>query len=288
MDSRGLLKKANEIRVRDHRLKPSLRLRTKEDAIGFIHDRGLVSFFGGNELPSFISAVLGRSWKPSKKGFAGWNEWWSVKISGQPIASASREIEARNDILASRLFRRTKTLVSSKVWQSLDPVVRHHRELLEKGEILSDFERRLLRTIEREKSIRTDHLRKTLRLEAKENNSRFHRALTSLENYALIVGVEDPAPEKHLHANRWQTWESKTGGATRAQLSYEEGLAELLEITINACVIAPENEVAKWFPWGKDMSVAKQKLLDKNRLLKQGSLLVSPIAARSVARSSAN
>lgn len=280
MDSRGLLKKANEIRVRNHRLKSSLRLRTKEDAIGFIHDEGLVSFLGGNELPSFISAVLGRSWKPTKKGFTAWNEWWSMKISGQPIAKASREIEGRNDILASRIFRRTKTLVSNKVWPTLDAIVTHHRELLQKREILSDFERRLLRTIEQEKSIRTDHLRKTLRLEAKENNSSFHRALTNLENYALIVGVEDPHPEKHLHANMWQTWESKTGTAARARLSYEDGLAELLEITMNACILAPENEVAKWFPWGNDMSVAKQELLDKNRLLKEGSFLLSPLAAR--------
>lgn len=280
MDSRGLLKRAKEIRVRDHRLKPSLRLRTKEDAIGFLHDEGLVSFLGGNELPSFISAVLGRSWKPSKKGFTSWNEWWSMKISGQPIARASREIEARNDILASRLFRRTKTLVSNKVWPTLDPVVRYHRELLEKGEILSDLERRLLRTIEQEKSIRTDQLRKTLKLEAKENNSRFHRGLTNLENYTLIVGVEDPRPEKHLHANIWQTWESKTSRETRAQLSYEDSLANLLEMTINACVFAPEKEVAKWFPWGKDMNVAKQELLDKNRILREGSFLLSTLATR--------
>ena len=203
-----------------------------------------------------------------------------MRISGQPIARASREIEARNDILASRLFRRTKTLVSNKVWPSLDPIVRHHSELLEKGEILSDLERGLIRTIEQERSIRTDHLRKTLGLEAKENNSRFHRALTNLENYALIVGVEDPLPEKHLHANMWQTWESKTSRGARAHLSYDDGLADLLEITINACVLAPESEVAKWFPWGKDMNAAKQELLDRNRVLKEGSFLVSPLVIR--------
>ena len=280
MDSRGVLKKANAIRVRNHRLKPSLRLRTKEDAIGFIHDEGLVSFLGGNELPSFVSAVLGRSWKPSKKGFTAWNEWWSVKISEQPIASASREIEARDDILANRIFRRTKTLVSNKVWPTLDAVVRHHRKLLEKGEILSDLEWRMHGIIEQENSIRTDHLRKTLTLEAKENNSRFHRALTNLENYALIVGVEDPRPEKHLHANKWQTWESKTRKVVMAQPSYEDGLAELLELTINACVLAPENEVAKWFPWGEDMNIAKQELVDRNRVLREGSFLVSHLLSR--------
>lgn len=202
-----------------------------------------------------------------------------MKISGQPIARASREIEGRNDILASRLFRRTKTLVSDKVWPTLDPVVRHHRELVEKGQILSILERRLLKVIEHERSIRTDRLRKMLRLEAKENNSRFHRALTNLESYALIVGVEDPHPEKHLHANIWETWESKTG-VVSTQLSYEDALAELLQMTINACVLAPENQVAKWFPWGKDMNVAKQELLDKHRLLKDGSFLVSSLVVR--------
>ena len=281
MDSRGLLKRAYEIRVRDHRLKPGLRIRTIEDAARFVHDEGLVSFFGGNELPSFISAVLGRTWKPSKKGFTRWMEWWSVKISGQPIPRVSREIEGRDDILATRLFRRTKTLVSNKVWPTLDPIVRHQRKLLEEREILSDLERRLFKTIKQEGSIRTDRLRKMVRLQSKENNSRFHRALKNLESYALIVGVEDLYPEKHLHANIWQVWETKTRLHTRkAKLPYENAITDLLETTIHACVFAPESQVTRWFPWGRDMNAAKEELLDQHRLLKVGSFLVSPLVAR--------
>ena len=278
MTAKGLLRRAEEVRVREHRLKPSLRLRTKEDIVGFLHDKELVSFLGGNELPSLISAVLGRPWKPSKKGFSGWFDWWSVKISGQPMAQVSREIESRDDILATRVFRRTKTLVSNKIWPTLDPIVKHHRDLVRKGKLFTELERRLLRAIE-ENPIRTDRLRKTLKLDAKQNNLRFHRALTNLESFSLIIGFEDPHPERHLHANIWQTWETRTTKSIRdVGLSYEQALSDLLDKTIRASVYAPKDQIIKWFPWGSDMAVSEKELLGQERILRKGSFLVSPIA----------
>lgn len=276
-----MVKKAEEIRIREHRLKPSLRLRTTEEIHRFIHDEGLVSFLGGNELPSFINAILGRSWKPSAKGFSGWTDWWSVKISGQPVARVSREIEGRDDILATRIFRRTKTFVSNKIWPILDPIVKHHIALVQKGEMFTGLEKRVLKTIQAEGSIRTDQLRKKLRLEAKENNSKFHRALTNLESSVLIIGVEDPKPEKHLHANIWQTWETKTRTRIdRPGLSYEKALRKLLEKTIDACVLAREDQVRKWFQWSSDMEALKEELLKEGLAVRAGSFLVTPRVAR--------
>ena len=125
MNAKQLIGKAEKIRDREHRLKPSLRLKTKEEIYRFIHDKGLVSALGGNELPSFISAILGRPWKPSAKGFTGWNDWWSTKISGRSMAYVSREIDARKDILATRIFRRTKTFVANELWPILDIIMKH-------------------------------------------------------------------------------------------------------------------------------------------------------------------
>src|SRR5207244_1080178 len=133
----AFIRKAEAIRVREHRLKPSLRLKTHAEIIEFIHDKGLVSVLGGNELPSFISAVLGRPWKPSARGFTGWMDWWSIKISGEPVARVSQNIEGRKDILATRIFRRTKTFVSSKLWPLLDTIVKHHQDPAFKQQILS-------------------------------------------------------------------------------------------------------------------------------------------------------
>src|SRR6266540_212774 len=106
------VRKAEGIRDREHRLSSGLRLKTLADVVEFVHSKGLVSLLGGNELPSMISAVLGRPWKPSAKGFTGWLDWWSLKFEGQQLARVLGDIERRNDILASRIFRRSKTFIS--------------------------------------------------------------------------------------------------------------------------------------------------------------------------------
>jgi len=264
------------LRVREHLLKPSFRLKTQDEIVEFIHARGLVSALGGNELPSFISAILGKPWKPSAKGFTGWMDWWSIKISGQSVARVSRDIEGRKDILATRIFRRTKTFVSNKLWPILDPIVKHHQDPAVKRQILSDIELKILETIGTEGSIRTDRLRKKLKLETKENNSKFHRSLTNLESYALIVGVEDPHPEKHLHANIWQTWDTRTQEVrSHASLLLSEALSKLLVKTIDACVLAREDEISAWFEWTSEIQTAKEKSVLDGAILRSGHYLVS-------------
>ena len=276
-NAKQLIEKAEKIRDQEHRLKPSLRLKTQDDIYKFIHGRGLVSALGGNELPSFISAILGRPWKPSAKGFTGWNEWWSIKISGQSVPRISREVEGRKDILATRIFRRTKTFVSDELWPILGTIVKHHQDPIVRRKTFSDLEQKLLETIEAEGSIRTDRLRKKLRLEGKENNSKFHRSLGNLESYALIVGVEDPHPERHLHANIWQTWDARIGeGIDRVGLSYHEALAKLYEKTIDACVLAHEDQMRKWFRWSVELEVAKEESLKNGGILKAGPFIITP------------
>jgi len=145
-----------------------------------------------------------------------------------------------------------------------------------KQSIFSDLELKLVETIRAEGSIRTDRLRKKSRLEGKQNNSRFHRSLNNLESYAMIIGFEDPHPEKHLHANIWQTWDTRTSKRiSRTGPSYNDALTKLLEKTIDACVIAREDQVGKWFRWSADLEVVKEELLRNEALLRVGPYLVS-------------
>jgi hypothetical protein len=271
-----LIERAEKVRLREHRLKPTLRLKTQPEIIDFIHDKGLVSVLGGNELPSFISAILGKPWKPTAKGFTSWMDWWSIKISGQSVAHVSRDIERRNDILGAKIFRRSKTFVSNKLWPILDPIVKHHQDPAVKRKILSDIELKILETIEAEGSIRTDHLRMKLKFNDKENNSKFHRSLGNLESHALIIGAEDPHPEKHLHANIWQTWDARSReGGDSTRLSYSEALAKLLVKTVDACVLAREDQIGRWFEWNTDMQAVKEQLLLDGAVLRSGRYLVS-------------
>ncbi len=274
--SKQLLKTAETLRAKEHRRKASLRLKTLDDVYKFIHEKEIVSFFGGNELPSLISAILGRQWKPSKKGFAGWNDWWNLKISGQPIPKVSREIESRPNLLVNRMFRHTKTIISDKLWPVLSPIVKQQTALLREGRILSKLERRILETISAEKTIRTDRLREKLKLEGKETNSQYHRALANLEAYSLIIGAEDPNPETHIHANIWQTWETRTGSKTlEANLSLEDAASCLYYKTIDASVLAEEDQIAKWFPWKTDTKKITERLLREGSVLRTGLYLMT-------------
>ena len=266
-----LIKKAEEQRDHQHRLRPDLRLKTKAEIVEFVHDQGIVSALGGNELPSLISAVLGKPWKPSSKGFKGWLDWWSLKISGERLPTLSGEIERMDDIVATRIFRRTKTLVTGKLWPLIDPIARHQREYQE----MSPLESKLLEEIRTEGPIRTDRLRKTLGLEARDKTSLFHRSLTNLESWALIVGSEDPRPERHLHANIWQTWERRTIAKKRSsEISYREAVARLLEEAVKACVIVRDDQIRKWFQWITDTESAKDELVGSKRLLRIGAYVI--------------
>ena len=174
------------------------------------------------------------------------------------------------------MFRRTKTFVSDELWPILDPIVKHHQDHTVRRKTFSDLERKLFETIVAEDSIRTDRLRKKLRLEGKQNNSKFHRSLAKLESYALIVGVEDPHPERHMHANIWQTWDTRTSERIgHAGLSYNEALAKLFEKTIDACVLAREDRVSKWFQWSSDMEAVREKSLLDEAFLRAGPYVVS-------------
>ena len=225
----------------------------------------MTSALGGNELPSLISAVLGRQWKPSAKGFTSWLDWWSFKIEGQRLSLVLGEIGRSDDVLASRIFRKSKTFVSSKLWPTLDVIVHHQKELVKKGNLLSPVHRKILEIVESEGSTRTDRLRKTVGLEGKENTSKFHRSLVDLENYSLIIGSEDPKPEKHLHANIWQTWEKRTGKISRrGNRSYPQAVEDLLEDAIDTSVLADERQIRKWFSWSNDTEAAVKELLRKN------------------------
>ncbi len=276
MKTAGLLSKARTVREKEHRLKPSLRLKTIEDIREFIHDKGLVSTLGGNELPSLISAILGKPWKPTGKGFTSWLDWWNVRISGHRIAYWLRELSTDKDVLETRIFRDTKTLVSRELWPVLKPIVERYRKLALEHRILSAVEWRVMDVLEKRGPARTDRLRAMLQLTGKMNTSPFHRSLAKLEGLGLIVGHEDPKPERHLHANIWRLCsEAFSGRTSKRPPSYGKALEDLLENAIEAAVLVPEKEVKNWFRWNGSIVEAKEMLVSSGRVIRAGNFLLS-------------
>src|SRR5437867_3549789 len=219
-----ILKDARSLREKEHKLRPPLRLTTLPQAEEFVQDRRLVSVLGGNELPSMISAFLGREWKPSGRGFSSWLEWWSLKVSGESLGRVLPQLERSKMVVPTRIFRRSRTLVSPLLWPILTPIIRHF-EAESNTEAFSELESSILEFIGRIGPIRTDKLRDELGLRGKSDSRKFHLSLSMLESYALILGSEDPHPERHLHANIWSHWKTvapETRGKT--SLSYEDAV----------------------------------------------------------------
>ena len=271
-----ILRNGRLLREKEHRLRPSLRLRTLPEAEEFVHSPGLVSVLGGNELPSIISAFLGREWRPTGKGFTSWEEWWSLKISGQNLGHALARLDRAKGVVSTRIFRKSKTLVSHQLWPILYPIVAYHSDLASQHKILSELDWQILKFIDENGPTRTDHLRRNLRLEGKSNTSPFHASLSRLESYAFIIGHEDPHPERHLHANIWQSWRTIANqSAKREELSYQGAVEELLSKTMDAVILAPEKEVGRWFPWKESCLEAKERLLDSGKILQAGNFLVA-------------
>jgi len=272
----ALLKKAQTLRVQEHRLRPALRLKTVEDAVDFIHARGIVSMLGGNELPGLVSALMGREWKPTGKGFTSWLDWWSIQISGKNAGHLVAEMARRNDIIATRIFRNSKTFVSNRLWPILDPIVRHYQDLAGKRKILSQLEWKILQTLGEKGPTRTDGLRTVLKLEGKQHTSSFHRAVNQLERLGIIMGYEDPKPERHLHASIWHLWGQRVGLQEKTAITRETALAEMVERTLDASIFAREEEVRKWFSWNGELLKAKDKLVAKGVIIRAGPFLFAP------------
>jgi len=273
-----ILKNARLLREKEHKLRTSFRLTTLSQAEEFVQERGLVSVLGGNELPSLISAFLGREWKPSGRGFSSWLEWWSLKVSGESLGRALPQLEQSKVVVPTRIFRNSGTLVSRQLWPILTPIAKQFESESNTGKF-SDLEKRTLEFIGRKGPIRTDKLRDRLGLRGKTETRKFHSSLSRLQSYGLIVGSEDTRPERHLHANIWSHWRTvgpETKGKT--SLSYEDAVQQLLEKTLNAAVLAPEKEVGKWFRWKQATKSAKEKLLDSGRIIQAENFLVTPRA----------
>ena len=169
--------------------------------------------------------------------------------------------------------------MSKRLWPILDSIVQHSRKLASERRILSGAEWRILDFLEENGPTRTDKLRVALQLTGKTNTSPFHRSLTKLEGLGLIVGHEDPKPERHLHANIWQLWSQVSERSKRNPPSYEKALGDLLQCAIEAAVLVPEKEVESWFRWNGSLLEARESLVSSGRVLREGGFLLATTVA---------
>jgi hypothetical protein len=215
------LDELRERRAFECRLTPDRALGSLDEAETFLLDRGLLTRTADSALPSLFEAFHEEPYAPGKPGFGQWPRtkfpWFG-------------ELGARG-YLTLAVHGGKSLLVTDEIARLLDPLCR------------AELERRaddpLLRHLEAAGPSELEDLQLELGLASKE----LKRLRAPLERCGAVVARSVVYEEPHRHTSvlaRWNQLVPESGGG---------GLAELLVAGVRAAVLAPEPELATWFPW---------------------------------------
>lgn len=180
------LERLTEYRAATYRLRPDLRVTTREQAIAFVNQRGFVHFWPvkGVTLPSLWAAVAGDRPVPNEHDDPGHVTWgWKDELLG-----------ARRWYYA-KVLRKKATFIALDVVPTFYALSENYDEpaedyLLQYQEGCLTFEAKTVyETLLDEGPLDSISLRKLSRLSSRESESRFNRALEMLQADFKILPV---------------------------------------------------------------------------------------------------
>jgi len=173
-------------RARTYCIQPDLRLRTAEDAVSFVNERGYIFFWPikGIELPSLWVAAAGDRPVPDEHDDPGHITWdWKDSLLGKKRWYYGRILRHRNTILS---------LEDAAYFYALSPNFgdpeNDYLEAYEQGRLTMEA-RLVYEALLREGPLDTLALRKAARLSSESSTGRFDQALGRLQEYFMVLPV---------------------------------------------------------------------------------------------------
>ena len=233
-------------RAYECRLTPDRALQSLDEAEAFLLDRGLLTRTADSALPSLFEACHEEPYAPESPGFGQWPRtkfpWFG-------------ELGARGHLTLA-VHCGKNLLVTPEVARLLDPICRAEIARME-GE--DPGWARLLRHLADAGPSELEDLQVELGLKPKDL-----KALRSpLERCGAIVSRSMVYEGPHRHTSVLSRWDQ-----VMPEPAGEGGLAELVVAGVRAAVVAPEDEVPRWFSW---RWYWEDELLD--RLVEEGRLV---------------
>jgi hypothetical protein len=238
-----------ELRARrayECRLTAERALQSLDEAEEFLLDRGLLTRTSDSALPSLFEACHEEPYAPDSPGFGQWPRtkfpWFGeLGARGYPILA---------------VHRGKSLLVTPSVVRLLDPICRAELERMEAAD--PDWAR-LLRHLDDAGPSELEDVQLELGLKPKE----LKQLRAPLERCGAVVSRSIVYEEPHRHTSELSRWDQVVPEA-----SDTGGLAELVVAGVRAAVLAPADEVPRWFSW---RSYWEDNLLD--RLVGEGRLV---------------
>jgi hypothetical protein len=220
------LDELQERRAFECRLTPDRALRSLDEAEEFLLDRGLLTRSADSALPSLFEACHEEPYAPGSPGFGQWPRttfpWFG-------------ELGARG-YLTLAVHRGKSLLVTPEVARLLDPVCRAEIERLAAED--GDWRRLLEHLADAGPSELGD-----LQVELGWKPKVLKQVRLPLERCGAVVARSIVYEEPHRHTSVLARWDQVVPEGSGG------GLEELVAAGVRAAVVAPEDELPRWFSW---------------------------------------
>lgn len=263
------------------RLDPARRLRSKEEAVQFVNERGFIFFWPikGVLLPNLWTAVAGDRPVADEHDDPGHITWgWKDNLLDKRVWYYARILRRRNSILSLDMLPFFYALSPNYGDPDEDYLLQYEQGLLTQESKL------VYEALLKEGPLDSISLRRAARLASPENTSRFNRALGSLqfEFKVLPTGVAEAGAWRYAFiydlTHRYYPNLVEQAGP----ISEPAARQELLDVYYRSLGAASRQEAGKLFGWRpEDLERTFKTLIDRNILVDQVLLENStgPVAA---------
>jgi hypothetical protein len=218
-------------RSRACRLTPDLALADIDEAAAWVRERGIVTLTPDCALPSLFAACHEPPYRPGSRGFGLWPRTkypWAVELTAHP------------GIHGLKIHRGKRVLVSDAVAAVLDPLCRTALAAAAGSPLVAHLQSAGPSLVD------------DLLVELGLSSAALRRMREPLERTGAVVTRSVTLPARtggHRHTSELRLWTQAETPLPDANVSAEDALDELLVAGVRAAVLAPEDEVARWFSW---------------------------------------
>ena len=247
-------------RSRACRLTPDLALADIDEAAAWVRERGIVTITPDCALPSLFAACHEPPYRPGSRGFGLWPRTkypWAVELTAHP------------GIHGLKIHRGKRVLVSDAVAAVLDPLCRAALDAARDSPLVAH-----LRSA-------GPSLADDLGVELGISAPALRRLREPRERTGAIVTRSFTVPAAtggHRHTSELRLWPQRETPVPGTNVSPQRALDDLLVAGVRAAVLAPEDEVARWFSWPVPEGTV-ERLVAEGRIVRYSSIspaLVGP------------
>jgi len=252
MDTRKIIKKAELVKTKNHRLSFDLRLKSIPEAKKFLREHAVVLWDVKAEIPNLLDATLGR--------IANDRERTSGK-SAENCSNWRTQILQDPEFLDCPFFRKISTSLHEDLWPFVTVVSKHNREKALDSSQTSKEAKRVVSLLSKEGRMTVPELQKALRCTTPSEKRQLQKTRRELNQMLILISGADGD----------DLWENRMSKAIRGradQIGSVEARKKLISATLRSSILCPEKNISRWFGWLNGDATELKSVLDSREFVR--------------------